>query len=60
MLKRFVFKCVLKIITQGEHLMPSGRVFHSVAAALSINCLPSCTVLILHGTNDVVLVFADL
>ena len=59
MLKRYVFKCCfLNIITLGEHLMPSGRVFHSVAAAVSINRLPSFTVLLLLGTNDVV--FADL
>ena len=38
--------------------MPSSRVFHSVAAAVSINCLPSFTVLLLLGTNNVV--FADL
>ena len=39
----------LKIITLGEHLMPSGKVFHSVAAAVSINRLPSSTVLLLLG-----------
>ena len=38
--------------------MPSGRVFHSVAAAVSINRLPNFTVLLLLGTNDVL--FADL
>ena len=38
--------------------MPSGRVLHSVAAAVSNNRLPSFTVLLLLGTNDVV--FADL
>ena len=27
-----------------EHLMPSGRVFHSVATPVSINRLPSFTV----------------
>ena len=58
MLKRYVFKCFLNIITLGKHLMPSVRVFHSVAAAVSINRLPSFTVLLLLGTNDVV--FADL
>ena len=59
MLKRYVFKCFfLNIITLGEHLMPSGRVFHSVAAAVSINSLPGFTVLLLLGTNDVA--FVDL
>ena len=48
----------LKIMTIGEHLMLSGRVFHSVAAAVSINRPPSFTVLLLLGTHDVV--FADL
>ena len=38
--------------------MPSCRVFHSVAAAVSINRLPSFTVLPLLRTNDVL--FADL
>ena len=38
--------------------MPSGRVVHSVAAAVSTNRLPSFIVLLLLGTNDVV--FADL
>ena len=57
MLKRYVFKCFLNIVTLGEHLIPSGRVFHSVAAAVSINRLPSFTVLLLLGTNDVL--FAD-
>ena len=38
-----------------EHLMPSDRVFHSVAAAVSINRLSSFTVLLLHDV-----VFADL
>ena len=47
----------LQVITLREHLMPSVRVFHSVAAAVSINRLPSFTVLLLPGTNDVV--FAD-
>ena len=37
MLKRYVFKCFLNIVTLGEHLIPSGKVFHSVAAAVSIN-----------------------
>ena len=55
MLKRYVFKCFLNIVTLGEHLMPSGKVFHSVAAAVSINRLPSFTVLILLGTNNVFL-----
>ena len=32
MLKRYVFKCFLNIVTLGEHLIPSGKVFHSVAA----------------------------
>ena len=50
--------CILFKGTLGEHLMSSGRVFHSVAAAVSINRLPSFTVLLLLGTNDVV--FADL
>ena len=36
--------------------MPSGRVFHSVVAAVSINRLPSFTVLLLLGTNDVVFI----
>ena len=58
MLKRYVFKCFLNIITLGEHLMPSSRVFHSVAAAVSVSRLSSITVLLLLGTNDVV--FADL
>ena len=49
MLKKYVFKCFLKIITLGEHLMPSARVFHSVASAVSINRLPSFTVLLLLG-----------
>ena len=53
--KRYVFKCFLKITTLGEYLMPSGRVFHSVAAAaVSTNSLPSFTVLLLLGANDVV------
>ena len=39
MLKRYVFKCFLNIVTLGEHLIPSGKVFHSVAAAVSINRL---------------------
>ena len=39
----------LKIITLGKHLMPSDIVFHSVAAAVSINRLPSFTVLLLFG-----------
>ena len=52
MLKRYVFKCFLNIVTLGEHLMPSGKVFHSVAAAVSMNRLPSFRVLILLGTND--------
>ena len=43
----------LNIVTLGEHLIPSGKVFHSVAAAVSINRLPSLTVLLLLGTNDV-------
>ena len=38
--------------------MPSGRVFHSVGAAVSINRLSSFTILLLLVTNDVV--FADL
>ena len=39
--------------------MPPGGVFHSVAAAVSFNRLPSFTNLLdLLGTNDVV--FADL
>ena len=50
MLKRYVFKCFLNIVTLGEHLIPSGKVFHSVAAAVSINRLPSFTVLLLLGT----------
>ena len=66
MLKRYVFKfkCFLNIVTLGEHLIPSGKVFHSVAAAVSINRLPSFAwnskviVLLLLGTNDVL--FADL
>ena len=41
MLKRYVFKCFLKIITIREHLVPIGRVLHSVAAAVLINSLPS-------------------
>ena len=36
MLKRYVFKCCLNIVTLGEHLIPSGKVFHSVAAAVSM------------------------
>ena len=48
----------LMITTSDEHLMPSGIVFHSVAAAVSINRLPCFTVLLLLGTNDVV--FANL
>ena len=48
----------LNIITLGEHLMPSGRVFHSVTAAVSINRVPSFTVLFLFGTD--VIAFADL
>ena len=51
MLKRYVFNCFLNIVTLGEHLIPSGKVFHSVAAAVSINRLPSFTVLLLLGTN---------
>ena len=51
MLKRYVFKCFLNIVTLREHLIPSGKVFHSVAAAVSINRLPSFTVLLLLGTN---------
>ena len=35
--------------------MPSGKVFHSVAAAVSINRLPSFTVLLLLSTNDVLI-----
>ena len=58
MLKRYVFKGFLNIVTLGEHLIPSGKVFHSVAAAVSINRLSSFTVLLLLGTNDVL--FADL
>ena len=58
MLKTYVFKCFLNIITIGEHLVPSGKVFHSVTAAVSINRLSSFTVLLLLGTNDVL--FADL
>ena len=54
MLKRYVFKRFLKIITLGEHLMAFGRVFHNVAAAVSINRLLSFTVLLL------LVVFADL
>ena len=50
--------CLLKIIALGEHLMAFGRVFHNMAAAVSINRLPSFTVLLLFGTNDDV--FADL
>ena len=50
MLKRYVSMCILKIIILGEHLMSSGRVFHSVAAAVSINRPPSFTVLLLFGT----------
>ena len=35
--KKYIFKCCfLKIISPGEHLIPSGRVFHSVAAAVFI------------------------
>ena len=44
--------------TIGEHLMSSARVFHRVAAAVSISRLPSFTVLLLLGTNDVL--FSDL
>ena len=58
MLKRYVFNCFLNIVTVGEHLIPSCKAFHSVAAAVSINRLPSFTVLLLLGTNDVL--FADL
>ena len=54
-LKRCVPKCFKDHNTRGAYnLMPSGRVFYSVAAAVSINCLPSFTVLLLLGTNDVV------
>ena len=48
-LYNYVSRCILKIIILGEHLMSSGRVFHSVAAAVSINRLPSFTVLPLFG-----------
>ena len=51
----------LVIITLREHVndvMSSGKMFHSVAAAVSINRLLSFTVLLLLGTNNVV--FADL
>ena len=58
MLKRYVFNCFLNIVTLGEHLIPSCKAFLSVAAAVSINRLPSFTVLLLLGTNDVL--FADL
>ena len=56
--------CLLKeicrkiIIALGEHLLPSGKVLHGVAAAVSINRLPSFTDLLLLGANNVV--FADL
>ena len=58
MLKIYVFNCFLNIVTLGEHLIPSGKVLHSVAAAVSINRLPSFTVQLLLDTNDVL--FADL
>ena len=58
MLKRYVLKCFFNIITLGEHVMPSGRVFHSVAVAVSSNRLQSFTIRFLLGTNDVV--FADI
>ena len=35
----------LNIVTLVEHLMTSGKVFHSVAAALSITRLPNFTFL---------------
>ena len=54
---RYVLKCFLKITTLGERLMASGRMFHTVAAAVSINRLPSFTVLLLLRSN--VVVFAD-
>ena len=56
--KKIRLQVFLKIITLGKHLMSSSRVFHSVAAAVSINRLPSFTVLLLLGNNDVL--FADL
>ena len=34
---RCVFQCFFNVITLGERLMLSGRVFHSAAAAVSIN-----------------------
>ena len=45
----------LNIITFGEHLMLSVRIFHSADAAvfISIKRLPKCTVLLLFGTGDV-------
>ena len=58
MLKRYVFKCFFKYHNTRGAFNAIGRVFHSVAAAVSINRLPSFTVLLLLGTNDVVL--ADL
>ena len=58
MLKNMSLRVFLKIMTLGEHLISSGRVFHSVAVAVSINCLLSFTVILLLGTNDDV--FADL